>query len=153
MRECGWRMVSSHAVYLRNRICGGKTSARFRRFSSSTPTRLADGLGPIRLPLAAWRFAPKTWVPRSRCFPRLGFRLKTWLSYFVAVVNHFERSMKLLYNQPNLKHILSTPESIGLRRIARVENSQHSSGQNAYREHLQGEGESSHICGGFNLIP
>jgi hypothetical protein len=146
-------MVSSHAVYLRNRICGGKTSARSRRFSSSTPTRLADGLGPIRLPLAGWRFAPKTWVPRSRCFPRLGFRLKIWLSYFVVVVNHFERSMKFIYNQPNLKHILLTPESIGLQRMARAEHIQHSSGQNAFREHLQCGGESSHICGGLNSIP
>jgi len=61
-------MKSSHAVYLRYRIGGGKTPARFRRFSSSTPTRLAEGLGPKRLSIANWRYAPETWVPRSRCF-------------------------------------------------------------------------------------
>jgi hypothetical protein len=41
-------MALRHAAHLRNQIGGGKTSARFRRFSSSTPTRLADGLGPKR---------------------------------------------------------------------------------------------------------
>jgi len=60
------KTLSQHVLSLRNRSCGGKTSVRFRRFSSSTPTRLAEGLGPIRLPLAIWRFAPKNWVPRSR---------------------------------------------------------------------------------------
>ena len=63
-----WGMKSSHAVYLRYRMGGGKTPARFRRFSSSTPTRLAEGLGPKRLSIANWRYAPETWVPRSRCF-------------------------------------------------------------------------------------
>jgi hypothetical protein len=85
-------MVSSHAVYLRNQICGGKTPVQFRRFSSSKPTRLAEGLGPIRLPPAVRRCAPKTWVPRSRSFPRLGFRLGLCLSYCVVVVNIFLRS-------------------------------------------------------------
>jgi hypothetical protein len=31
----------------------------------SKPTRLADGLGPKRLPYAIRRCAPKTWFPRS----------------------------------------------------------------------------------------
>jgi hypothetical protein len=61
-----------HVINLRNQIFGGKTPVRFRRFPSSTPARLADGLGPIRLPLAGRRFAPGTWVPRSRSLSGLG---------------------------------------------------------------------------------
>jgi len=80
---CFGEKVISHAEYLRNRIGGGKTSVQFRRFSSSKPTRLADGLGPIRLPFAGWRFAPRTWVPRSQWFSGLGCVTLTPLFYFV----------------------------------------------------------------------
>jgi len=34
-------MLDGHGFYLRNRNGGGKTPDRSRRFSSSTPTRLA----------------------------------------------------------------------------------------------------------------
>jgi hypothetical protein len=51
-------ILCGHGLDLRNRNGGGKTSARFRRFSSSTPTRLADGLGPIRLPFAMKAMRP-----------------------------------------------------------------------------------------------
>ena len=66
------RRCNGHELNLRNQMGGGKTSVRFRRFSSSTPARLADGLGPIRLPFAGRRFAPGTWVPRSRSLSGLG---------------------------------------------------------------------------------
>jgi len=63
MSEGCRRIPDRHGLSLRNRIWGGKTSARFRRFSSSTPARLAEGLGPIRLPFATRRFAPKNVGP------------------------------------------------------------------------------------------
>ena len=71
-----------HVINLRNRECGGKTPVQFRRFSSSTPTRLAEGLGPKRLSPADWRYAPKTWVPRSRRLPRLGRYINSLNEYF-----------------------------------------------------------------------
>ena len=74
-------ILDRHDSKLRNRIGGGKTPVQFRRFSSSTPARLAEGLGPIRLPLANWRCAPKTWVPRSRKFSGLGSFIDRLLEY------------------------------------------------------------------------
>jgi len=72
MRDICRGMLDGHGGHLRIRNGGGKTPAQFRRFSSSTPARLADGLGSKRLSLADGRCAPKTWVPRSRRITGLG---------------------------------------------------------------------------------
>jgi len=82
MRDYGRGTKDRHGGHLRNRNGGGKTPVQFRRFSSSTPARLAEGLGPKRLSLADWRCAPKTWVPRSRRFPRLGRSIDRLLGFF-----------------------------------------------------------------------
>jgi len=72
MRDICRGMLDGHGGHLRIRNGGGKTPAQFRRFSSSTPARLADGLGSKRLSLADGRCAPKTWVPRPRRITGLG---------------------------------------------------------------------------------
>ena len=82
MRDVCRGMLDEHGGHLRNRNGGGKTPVQFRRFSSSTPARLAEGLGPKRLSPADWRYAPRTWVPRSRRFPGLGNDRDSLLEYF-----------------------------------------------------------------------
>ena len=84
---CFGGMVISHAVHLRNRIGGGKTSVQFRRFSSSTPTRLADGLGPKRFTPRCKAIRPDNLGPPFSKFSEI--RLTLWLSYPVVVVKAF----------------------------------------------------------------
>ena len=88
MLGCFGGMVNSHAVYLRNRIGGGKTSVQFRRFSSSTPTRLADGLGPKRFTPRCKAIRPDNLGPPFSKFSEI--RLTLWLSYLVVFVKPFE---------------------------------------------------------------
>jgi hypothetical protein len=66
---------------------GGKTSVQFRRFSSSTPTRLADGLGPKRITLRRLAMRPDELGPPFSVSSEI--RLTLWLSYLVAPVKHF----------------------------------------------------------------
>jgi hypothetical protein len=42
---------------------GRNASGLLRGFSSSMPTRLAEGIGPKRLPFAELLYSPNTWVP------------------------------------------------------------------------------------------
>ena len=82
MRDVCRGMLDEHGGHLRNRNGGGNTPDRFRRFSSSTPARLAEGLGSKRLSLADGRCAPKTWVPRSRGLPGFGNLRNSPLEYY-----------------------------------------------------------------------
>jgi hypothetical protein len=62
---------------------GGKTSVQSRRFSSSKPTRLADGLGPKRFTLHRLVIRPEELDPP---FSVSEIRLTLWVSYSVVSV-------------------------------------------------------------------